>query len=334
MDYSMEKASYRSAKEMPDKPVRALITGGNGNLGRLVADRLLAQGQHVIKFDVPGTEPSDFHENETVLSGDIRDSGVLKDILAEHRPDTIYHLASLLSGSSEEDLQATWDINANASFNLLNLAHETGVGTFFFASTVASYGAVEADPMPEDFPQWPENMYGATKVAVERMGVYFRHKHGLDFRCLRFPLVVSPFAPPGAVSAFPSHAFKAASRGEPFRFPVAETTGMSTLFLEDAIDAIVGFCAADRAVLSRPTYNLHGYYLSAGMVASAARQRFPGFDCCFDPIETVEHLIASWPDRIDDQSARRDWGWQPRFDFEKSADRICALLCESTNSDA
>ncbi|MGY8997323.1 MAG: NAD-dependent epimerase/dehydratase family protein, partial [Alphaproteobacteria bacterium] len=150
---------------------------------------------------------------------------VLKDILAEHRPGTIYHLASLLSGSSEEDLQATWDINANASFNLLNLAHETGVGTFFFASTVASYGAVEADPMPEDFPQWPENMYGATKVAVERMGVYFRHKHGLDFRCLRFPLVVSPFAPPGAVSAFPSHAFKAASRGEPFRFPVAETRG-------------------------------------------------------------------------------------------------------------
>ena len=311
---------------MDDKSASALITGGNGNLGRLVADRLLARGQHVITFDLPGAAPRRLHDNETSLSGDIRDADLLKGILAEHCPGTIYHLASLLSGSSEEDLKVTWDINANASFNLLNLAHETGVETFFFASTVASYGPVDADPMPDDFPQWPENMYGATKVAVERMGVYFRYKHGLDFRCLRLPLVVSPFAPPGAVSAFPSHAFKAASRGEPFRFPVLEATGMSTLFLEDAIEAIVAFCAADQAKLSRPAYNLHGYYLSAGMVADAARQRFQSFDCSFEPIEAVEHLIASWPNWIDDQAARRDWGWRPRFDFEKSADRICDLL--------
>lgn len=313
---------------MNDKPGSALITGGNGNLGRLVADGLLAKGQHVITFDVPGTESENLHDNETSLTGDIRDVDALKGILADHRPGTIYHLASLLSGSSEEDLLATWDINANASFHLLNLAHETGVGRFFFASTVATYGAVDADPMPEDFPQWPENMYGATKVAVERMGIYFKARHSLDFRCLRFPLVVSPSAPQGAVSAFPSHAFKAASRGETFRFPVAEATCMSTLFLDDAIDAIITFCAADPIKLSRPAYNLHGYHLSAGMVADAAWRRFPNFDCSFDPIEAVEHLIAGWPDRIDDQAARRDWGWQPRFDFEKSADRICDLLRE------
>ena len=168
--------------------------------------------------------------------------------------------------------------------------------------------------------------HGATKVAVERMGVYFRRRHGLDFRCLRFPLVVSPFAPEGAVSAFPSHAFKAASKGKPFCFPVSRTTGMSTLFLEDAIDSIVDFTAADPANLSSPAYNLHGYYLSAGMVADAARQRFPDFDFRFEPVETVEHLISSWPDALDDSAARRDWGWQPAFDFDRSVDRICALL--------
>ncbi len=318
---------------MGDRPKRALITGGNGNLGRLVADRLLNQGQHVIKFDVPGTEPELLQANEAVLGGDIRETDMLKNVLAEHQPDTIYHLASLLSGSSEENLQATWDINASASFGLLNLARETGVGTFFFASTVATYGVVDTNPMPEDFPQWPENLYGATKVAVERMGAYFRQKHGMDFRCLRLPLVVSPFAPEGAVSAFPSHAFKAASRGESFRFPVSEATGMSTLFLDDAIDAIVAFCAADRASLSRPAYNLHGYYLSAGMVAAAARQRFSGFDCSFEPIDAVEHLIASWPDRIEDQAARQDWGWRPTFDFERSADHICALLRASSDGE-
>jgi threonine 3-dehydrogenase len=311
---------------MGTKPENVLITGGNGNLGRLVANKLLARGQRVVKFDIPGTEPASVQANETVVSGDIRDTEALKSILAEHRPDTIYHLASLLSGSSEADLSRAWEVNANASFHLLNLAFETGVGKLFFASTAASYGPVDADPMPQDYPQWPENMYGATKVAVERMGVYFKRKHGLDFRCLRFPLVVSPFAPEGAVSAFPSQAFRAAFNGQPFRFPVAESTGMSTLFLEDVIDSIVNFTAVDAAQLSRHVYNLHAYYLSAGMVADAAVKRFPGFDFGFEPITAVEHLISSWPDVVDDADARRDWGWQPAFDFDQSADRICELL--------
>ena len=311
---------------MSDNPESVLITGGNGNLGRLVADKLLARGQRVIKFDIPGTEPATLHANETVVSGDIRDLDLLKKIFGQHRPDTIYHLASLLSGSSEADLMAAWDINATASFNLLNLAHETGVGKFFFASTAASYGPVDTDPMPQDYPQWPENMYGVTKIAVERMGVYFKQKHGLDFRCLRFPLVVSPFAPEGAVSAFPSHAFKAAFNGQPFRFPVAENTGISTLFLEDVIDSIVSYTAAEAIQLSRHVYNLHAYYLTAGMVALEAAKRFPGFDYRFEPIEAVEHLISSWPDVADDTDARRDWGWQPAFDFDQSAARICELL--------
>ena len=311
---------------MSNKPESVLITGGNGNPGRLVADKLLARGQRVVKFDIPGTEPESMQANETVVSGDIRDIAALKNILDEHRPDTIYHLASLLSGSSEADLPTAWEINATASFNLLNLAHETRVGKFFFASTAASYGPVDTDPMPQDYPQWPENMYGATKVAVERMGVYFKQKHGLDFRCLRFPLVVSPFAPEGAVSAFPSHAFKAAFNGQSFRFPVAEATGISTLFLEDVIDSIVNFTAAEASQLSRHVYNLHAYYLSAGMVAMEAAKRFPGFDYSFEPIDAVEHLISSWPDVVDDADARRDWGWQPAFDFDLSAARICELL--------
>lgn len=319
---------------MSDNPESVLITGGNGNLGRLVADKLLARGQRVIKFDIPGTEPVTLHANETVVSGDIRDLDLLKKIFGQHRPDTIYHLASLLSGSSEADLMAAWEINATASFNLLNLAHETGVGKFFFASTAASYGPVDTDPMPQDYPQWPENMYGVTKIAVERMGVYFKQKHGLDFRCLRFPLVVSPFAPEGAVSAFPSHAFKAAFNGQPFRFPVAENTGISTLFLEDVIDSIVSYTAAEAIQLSRHVYNLHAYYLTAGMVALEAAKRFPGFDYGFEPIEAVEHLISSWPDVVDDTDARRDWGWQPAFDFDQSATRICELLrTGAANSD-
>lgn len=62
---------------MGSKPDTAMITGGNGNLGRLVAARLLADGQRVVKFDLPGTEPCRLQANETVVSGDVRDIGLL-----------------------------------------------------------------------------------------------------------------------------------------------------------------------------------------------------------------------------------------------------------------
>ena len=313
---------------MGAKTEKVLITGGNGNLGRLVAEQLLKRGQSVVKFDIPGTEHEQLSDNELVITGDIRDTDVLEKIINEHQPGTIYHLASLLSGSSELDLADAWGINATSSLELMKLALKHGVNKFFFASTIATYGEVDNDPMPEDYQQWPENMYGVTKVAVERLGVYFKLKHSLDFRCLRFPLVVSPYAPKTAVTAFPSHALRAAYEGEPFVFPVSENVGMSTIFLEDVVDSIVQFTAADSASLSRHVYNLHAYYLSAGMVAKAALKHFPNFDYRYQPIDNVERLIASWPDVMVDNSARHDWGWNPGFDLTRSVDRMCELLAK------
>lgn len=309
----------------PDKC--ALITGGNGNLGRLVADRLLEQGQSVVKFDLPGTEPKQSGDREFIVSGDIRDSDLLGKLITEYKVDTIYHLASLLSGSSEANLSDAWAINATASFDLLKLANEAKVDRFFFAGTIATYGTVEQDPMMDDYPQWPDNLYGATKVAVERLGVYFKRKHGLDFRCLRFPLVVSPYAPKTAVTAFPAQAFKSAIAGEPYTFPVSEQTGMSTIFLDDVVDSIVVFTAAPKTSIKQNVYNLHAYYLSAGRVADFLKKRFPGFEYRFEPVAAVDHLISSWPDEVDDSAARRDWGWNPAHNnFELSAERMVGLL--------
>ncbi len=304
----------------------ALLTGGNGNLGRLVAAQLLERGVKVVKFDIPGSGPAEKHPNETIVIGDMRDHNALRALLVDHKPDTIYHLASLLSGSSAADHQAAWDINATGSFNLLQLANEYQINRFFFASTNASYGGIVADPLPETFEQWPENIYGATKVAVERLGVFFKQTHGLDFRILRFPLVISPFAPPTAVTAFPSHAFGAAMRGESFSFPVDAECGMSTIFLDDVISSIVDYTHAPREKLSMHAYNLHAYHLTTQMVIDEILKRYPKFDYDFKINPTVKKLIDAWPNVLIDQTAREDWGWQPKFDFAQSAQKMFDML--------
>ncbi len=298
----------------------ALITGGNGNIGRLLAERLVTKDIKVIRFDLPGSGPEIHTALETIITGDIRDQSLLEEILKTHKPDTIYHLASLLSGSSEADLDAAWEINATASFKLIKLGKENNVNMFFFASTFASYGQGMPNPMPEDQSQWPENIYGVTKIAVERLGNYFKSKHGLDFRCLRFPLVISPFAPPSAVTAFPSHAFKAAVEGRSFVFPVKPETSVSTLFLQDVINSIMAITFAEKEQITQPAYNLHAYSLSARMVADEILKKFPDFEYSFEPQDNVETLLKGWPDIMMDRTAREDWNWEPQYNFKQSAE--------------
>lgn len=312
---------------------RALITGGNGNLGALVAERLLQSGCQVVKFDIPGTEPETIRANETVVIGDIRDTELLRSVITEHKPQVIYHLASLLSGSSEADLEAAWEVNATASFQLLKMANELDVDKFFFASTLASYGEGAGDPMPEDEPQWPNLIYGATKVAVERLGVYFKLRHGLDFRCLRFPLVISPYAPPAALTAFPSHAFKAACQGgSSFTFPIDAESGMSTLYLDDVVKSIIEVTAADKSKMKRHVYSLHSYYVNSQMVADVIHTRYPDMKFSYEPVAAVTEMFSSLPDVVVDQTARDDWGWSPDFDFEKSAETMFELFSKQAGS--
>ncbi|MDC0346063.1 NAD-dependent epimerase/dehydratase family protein [Planktomarina sp.] len=300
----------------------ALVTGGNGNLGRLVAQNLEAIGTRVVSFDLPGSEGPHCDPRHAVVLGDMRDQSLLEDTLTTHKPDVVIHLASMLSGSSEVNPELAWDVNASSSIRLMRQCLDRNIGPFFFASTAATYGPGLTSPVALDTPQWPENIYGATKVAVERMGFCLKLKQGFDFRCLRFPMVLSPSAPAGAMTAYPSHAIAAAARGDTFVMPVAPDTGMSTLYLNDVTRSIVEICSAERATLTQHAYNLHSYMFTAQDLVEAIQSRFPGFSCTFTPGSPTDDLILRWPDVFDDSAARADWGWAPHYNFDATVEAL------------
>ncbi|MEL6290034.1 MAG: NAD-dependent epimerase/dehydratase family protein [Pseudomonadota bacterium] len=317
---------------------RVLITGGNGNLGRLVAARLSADGARVTRFDLPGTTRereravdvgAERDAPERIVVGDVTDATILSAVFEAGRFDAVCHLASLLSGSSEQDRLRAWEINATASLSLMDLAVAHNCRRFFFASTFATYGAVPRGAVSLDAQQWPENLYGVTKIAVERLGAYFAARHGLDFRCARFPMVLSPFAPAGAATAYPSHAFRAAAAGKPFVFPVSRDAGVSTMHLDDVVEAIVRLLHVDGERLREPVYNLHAFFVSAGEIADLIARRVPGFSPQFKPQADVQALIEGWPDALNDGAARADWGWAPCDDLDVIADRMMAQIASN-----
>jgi threonine 3-dehydrogenase len=303
-----------------------LITGGAGNLACQLSFLLADTAARIILFDRAERPVGPASRSCIYLRGDLTAAGELRRVLLEHRPDTVLHLASLLSGSCEENRQRGWEVNCDGAFALFEAALEAGVSQVFFPSSLAAYGGRLPDPLPEDHPQWPTGLYGVTKAACERLGVYYHQRHGIDFRCLRLPVVISRFAPGGAASAYSSRAFIEAVMERRFTFPVRPTTRVSVVYVRDALRGIVDLIEAPAASLTRRVYNIHGLSPSAEEIAAAVQARFSGVSFRFDPDPNVIKLIESWPARIIDDSARRDWGWNPVYDLPHLAEDMLREL--------
>ena len=182
--------------------------------------------------------------------------------------------------------------------------------------------------VPPDQPQWPAGLYGVTKACVERLGVYYHQRFGLDFRCLRLPVVVSRFAPSGAASAYASRCFVEAVTEHHFTFRVRPETRPSLIYVKDVLRAVRQLIDADAAQLTRRVYNLQALSPTAGEICRAISDRVPGARLGFDPDAEVVQLIESWPVRFDDTAARTDWGWAPRFDLDMLADDFLGELID------
>jgi threonine 3-dehydrogenase len=306
-----------------------LITGGAGNLACQLSFVLATDADRIILLDTAPKPIAPTAAPCIYLRSDLTQFSELRVAMAEYKPDWVLHLASLLSGSTEQDRRRGWRVNADGTFAVLEAMMETGVRKVFFPSSLAAYGGQLPDPLPEDYPQWPTGLYGVTKVACERLGVYYHEKHGVDFRCVRLPAVISRHAPAGAASAYSSRAFIESVQTGKFVFQVRPTTRVAQVYVRDALEGIVALLRAPEEKLTRRVYNICGLVSSAQEIADAVAARVPTAELRFEPDPALVALIESWPARLADDSARRDWGWQPIYDLPRLADDMLADLAGS-----
>ena len=136
--------------------MRALLTGGNGFVGRHLADHLRREGDEVTILDLPD---------------DITEVAVVEKVLREARPDAIYHLAALSHvGSSWSDPSTVLRVNVIGSAVVFAVAREVvPEATTLFVSSAEVYGAVQPDrlPLDEDCTPAPISPYAASKLAGE-----------------------------------------------------------------------------------------------------------------------------------------------------------------------
>jgi threonine 3-dehydrogenase len=309
-----------------------LITGGAGNLACQLTWALADRFDRVVLLDVAAKPVGATAANSSFERGDLLDGPGLDALFAQHRPAAVIHLASLLSGSCEQDRDLAWKVNMDGTFGLFEAAVRHGRPTVLFASSVAAFGGRLPAVLTDDTPQWPTTLYGVTKMAAERLGGYYHEKHGLDFRCVRLPITVSRHAPAGAASAIASHAFLEAARAGRFTFTARPDTPLALIYVRDVLCAFAGLLAAPAAGLSRRVYNIAGMTTTPREITASITRRLPDAVLDFAPDDAVDRVLASWPGEIDDSTARRDWQWRPEWDLARMADDFLTSVTADTEA--
>jgi threonine 3-dehydrogenase len=308
--------------------MNVLITGGTGNLGSRLAIPLVQRGDRVVAFDIraePHFDSAEFHEAQVVV-GDLADRQRVMGIVREHKIETIFHLGAVLSSSAEENPYDAWRANMDGMVNVLDAARFGGAQRVVFSSTIATYGANLPEHLTEDAPQWPVSLYGVTKVAGERLGVYYHSQFGLDFRAIRLPAVIAARGSSGGASAYVSAAFEESVFKGAYEFYVNPTTRAPMLYIADAVRGFLNLHDAPAKNLGRRVYNIAGIAPSAEELAQAIRKLSPKVEFSYRPDPLKCAIVESWPHQIDDSSARKDWGWDSTWNLERTTDEVIEVL--------
>jgi nucleoside-diphosphate-sugar epimerase len=323
------------------KPV-ALITGASGEVGYGLIEQL-ADGQRgeyaLVALDIKPL-PEDLAKRCTPIVGDILDENLLQRLVSEFEIHAIYHLAALLSTRAEFTPDTAHRVNVEGTLNLLKLAHEQARWhghdvRFVFPSSIAVYGMPDlatkarAGKVKETDWNFPTTMYGCNKCYCEQLGRYytlfFRQlaaenvPSGVDFRCVRFPGLISAITMPfGGTSDYAAEMIHAAAQGKPYACFVKEEAKLPFMAMPDAIKSLLHLAAAPTANLSQRIYNVGAFSLSAAELRDYVYRAFPRAQITFEPDVKRARIVDTWPADVDDALARKDWGWKPDYEAKRA----------------
>ena len=165
-----------------------LVTGGAGYVGSHVVAALVALDQRVVVLDRlhPGRATA-VPEGTPLVVGDIRDEGLIRRILRDHRVEAVIHMAAQKSVSaSMREPGVTYSTNVGGTLALLDAMVGEGVDRLVFSSTCAVYGTPSSLPVDELTPIRPENPYGDSKAQAESIIRWYGDIHGIRSASLRY----------------------------------------------------------------------------------------------------------------------------------------------------
>lgn len=320
--------------------MNVLIIGAAGMIGQKLAASLTKQktlaqqtldSLHLVDVVEPTASPDSALKLTTAVA-DLTQQGVAQRLIAS-RPDVIYHLAAIVSGEAEIDMDKGYKINLDGTRSLLEAIKtehdKDGYSpTFIFTSSIAVYGAPFHDVIDDEFHLTPLTSYGTQKAMCELLLADYHRRGIVTGIGLRLPTIcIRPGLPNKAASGFFSGILREPINGQSAVLPVVDTVRHWFASPRAAIGFLVHAASLNREQIGlRCNMNLPGLSATVAEQIESLRQMV-GNDAVAlitreaDP--AIASIVAGWPETFDAARATA-----LGFQAESSFDRIIQVYLE------
>lgn len=314
--------------------MHVLIVGAAGMVGRKLTDRLASDmalgGQAISSLtlaDVIAPEaPAHFKGRVRRLAVDISAPGEAEKLIAE-RPDTIFHLAAVVSGEAEADFEKGYRVNLDGGRLLFEAIRREGTKQPYrprlvFTSSIAVFGAPFPEKIGDEFLSAPLTSYGTQKAISELLLSDYSRRGFLDGIGVRLPTIcVRPGKPNKAASGFFSNILREPLAGREATLPVSEDVRHWFASPRAAVGFLVHAGGMDLTLLgARRNLSLPGLSATVGEEIEALR-RIAGEKAARlirrEPDPTIAGIVAGWPRDFETRRAEA-----LGFKAERSMDEI------------
>jgi len=297
----------------------SLITGGMGFLGTCLARLLLDRGDDVILFQRRSVLPAgatDLEGRVAINSGDISNLIHVLEAIKKYRVDSIYHTAALLSKDCEESAASCFEVNVVGTVNILEAARILGVKNVIYTSSGSVYG-VKSIPRTiyNDTPQNAESMYATSKICCERLGEQYFRQYGVNFRGVRYAMVVGPTRQISYYYGDWSGIIERVAQGKPYAVHSDPEISCAYIYVKDAARAMIDLQGAREDRLRQRIYNIHGFNATLSQVTESIREMIPDSQIIFDQdnSEAMKAANSGVNYRMDNAAAFEDFGYDTRY---------------------
>jgi UDP-glucose 4-epimerase len=302
--------------------MRTLVTGGAGFIGSNLVDALLDEGHEVaILDDFSSGKEANIQDalarGAVVHRADIRHADEVKKVVADVRPQAVFHLAAQIDvRKSVADPAFDARTNVEGTINVLLAAIDAGARVVNVSTGGAIYGDADVIPTPETVEPLPEAPYGQSKFCAERYIGLFGRLHGLRGATVRLGNVYGPRQDPlgeaGVIAIF-------CGKLEAGEQPTIYGDGTQTrdyVYVGDVVRAILAVLAHEDA---NGQYNVGTGKESTvlDIVAGLAEFADGDFEPQFAPARAGEMARSC----LDVTRAREELGWEPTIELAEGLRR-------------
>jgi dTDP-glucose 4,6-dehydratase len=305
--------------------VKHIIIGGNGFVGRQLAQDLDALGESVVVADIERSE-LDLYRRVPHVRIDVRERASL-DAIEAGPDDIVYNMAAKMLSPIQVKAKRRdffWPVNFHGVENLFDWMKARGVTRFVQFTTDMVYGHTKDLNTREDHAREPLGEYGKSKLATELLCEQMRGE-GFNVSIFRPRLIIGP----GRLGILVKM-FKLIDANLPLPLIGSGANPYQFISVYDCASACV---AAWKAGVPNAAYNLGSSNppsvrdLLNGLIREAGSKSFlvptpaplvklalATFDAVNLPLmDPEQYLIADETCIRSTEAAKRDLGWEPRY---------------------